>query len=206
MTTYTTVANGDIDQDSPVTQPLMVSLRDNPIAMAEMATDAPVLASGWHPYDMVAVGDGADGVIYDYSVDGTVASVETPNFSDGWEYRLVFLDISPSSGTPDLEIEMYRETGAAYDTASSIFTTSGAVSNTYTGYLDFFLPRVSRNSHMAQPSTFVEGAGGGTYFTTAATSHGFVADKIGKARVSWSSGNIDGGKIHLLRRRDTLTA
>jgi hypothetical protein len=35
MTTYTTIPDTDIDQDSPVTQPLMTALRDNPIAIGE---------------------------------------------------------------------------------------------------------------------------------------------------------------------------
>lgn len=41
MTTYTTIADADIDQDSPVTQPLMTALRDNPIAIGEGAAGAP---------------------------------------------------------------------------------------------------------------------------------------------------------------------
>lgn len=41
MTTYTTITNAEIDQDSPVTQPLLTSLRDNPIAIAEGSTGAP---------------------------------------------------------------------------------------------------------------------------------------------------------------------
>lgn len=41
MTSYTAIPNGDIDQDSPVTQPLMTALRDNPIAMAEGDDPAP---------------------------------------------------------------------------------------------------------------------------------------------------------------------
>jgi hypothetical protein len=41
MTSYTAIANGDIDQDSPVTQPLVTALRDNPIAIAEGASGAP---------------------------------------------------------------------------------------------------------------------------------------------------------------------
>lgn len=45
MTTYTAIANTDIDQDSPVTEPLMSALRDNPIAMAEGASGAPKIAT-----------------------------------------------------------------------------------------------------------------------------------------------------------------
>lgn len=41
MTTYTTIANSAIDQDSPVTQTLMQALRDNPIAITEGASGAP---------------------------------------------------------------------------------------------------------------------------------------------------------------------
>lgn len=41
MTTYTAIPNGDIDQDSPVTQPLMTLMRDNPIAISEGAAGAP---------------------------------------------------------------------------------------------------------------------------------------------------------------------
>lgn len=45
MTTYTTIPDADIDQDSPVTQPLMTALRDNPIAIAEGAAGAPRIAT-----------------------------------------------------------------------------------------------------------------------------------------------------------------
>jgi hypothetical protein len=41
MTTYVSIPNGDIDQDSPITQPLMTALRDNPIAIAEADSTVP---------------------------------------------------------------------------------------------------------------------------------------------------------------------
>ena len=41
MTTYTAITNGQIDQDSPITQPLLTAMRDNPIAITEGATGAP---------------------------------------------------------------------------------------------------------------------------------------------------------------------
>ena len=52
MTTYTDIPDGDVDQDSPVTQPLLTALRDNPIAIAEGAAGAPKIA------DKVVVGVG----------------------------------------------------------------------------------------------------------------------------------------------------
>lgn len=41
MTTYVPIPDGDIDQDSPVTQPLMTAMRDNPIAITEGSSGAP---------------------------------------------------------------------------------------------------------------------------------------------------------------------
>ena len=41
MTTYTTVPNSDIDQDSPVTVALTTALRDNPLAIQEGDASAP---------------------------------------------------------------------------------------------------------------------------------------------------------------------
>lgn len=41
MTDYLPIALSDIDRDSPVNQPLMTALRDNPIAIAEGSSGAP---------------------------------------------------------------------------------------------------------------------------------------------------------------------
>jgi hypothetical protein len=50
MTSYVSIPNGDIDQDSPITQPLMTALRDNPIAIAEQDASVPVgLHLGFYP-------------------------------------------------------------------------------------------------------------------------------------------------------------
>jgi len=45
MTTYTAIDNANIDQDSPVTQPLLTLMRDNPIAITEGALNAPKVVS-----------------------------------------------------------------------------------------------------------------------------------------------------------------
>ncbi len=45
MTTYTAITNSQIDRDSPITEPLMTLLRDNPIAIAEGAVGAPRILS-----------------------------------------------------------------------------------------------------------------------------------------------------------------
>lgn len=62
MTTYTNIPDGDIDQDSPVTQPLMTALRDNPIAITEGASGAPRI----NPIDAMSH-NGAVGAVGTYA-------------------------------------------------------------------------------------------------------------------------------------------
>lgn len=206
MTAYAAIANGDIDQDSPVTQPLMTALRDNPIATAEGSVDAPITAAGWHPYDAINIGDGNDGKIYDFATDGSVANLVSPDFADGYEYRFVIVDISGATSSADFRVEMYRETTAGYDTATAIFSMGVTASVGYTGMITIPHPRLSRKSFLAERTTFVDDSAGGTASGGAATvSHGATAEKILRFRFSWSAGNIDGGVIYMLRRRDPLT-
>ena len=46
MTAYVTITDGEIDQDSAVTQPLLTAIRDNPIAITEGAVGAPRVLIG----------------------------------------------------------------------------------------------------------------------------------------------------------------
>lgn len=41
MATFTTITDGQLDQDSPITEPLMTALRDNPIAIAQGDSTVP---------------------------------------------------------------------------------------------------------------------------------------------------------------------
>lgn len=203
MTTYTAIPNGNVDQDSPITQPLMTLMRDNPIAIAEGAAAAPVVAAGWHPYDLVNVADGADGVIYDFSVDGVVTSIETPDFEDGYEYRLWFVSVTTTTSA-DTTLEMYRATSAAYDTATVIYTTNGGAT-TYTGCVEIPKPRLTRKTHAAHIAVPFADDSSGAAPTPGAllVSHGASAEKIGKVRIAAPSFN--GGIIYLERRREYLS-
>lgn len=46
MATYTTITDGQVDQDSPISQALITALRDNPLAIAEGASGAPKIVAG----------------------------------------------------------------------------------------------------------------------------------------------------------------
>lgn len=203
MTTYTAIPDASIDQDSPGVEDLFTLIRDNPIAIAEGSTDAPVLSAGWHPYDMVLVGDGNDGEFYDFSTDGASAAIETPDFADGYEYAIVVEDYSCTINS-NLQIELYLPTPAAWVIVS---TTAVTVPVNIRGIFQIHMPRFASYAHSGSwivPLSSSTPAALATGSSSVVIS-GTTATKVSKARVSMAAGTTDGGKLYLLRRRDYLT-
>ena len=220
MTSYVAIPNGDIDQDSPVTQPLMTALRDNPIAIAEGDNTAPVNQTAWHPYNKVTVNDANTGIIYNFPTDGAVATVTSPDFQDGYEYAFMFDLILGTVSIATLQIDWYRETSAAYSGSTAVngFPNS-STSAPMSGFIALPFVRVARRYHTA----IGEGFSGTTNSfasipTTIVLSGNAVGDptsvegirhaasqKILRVRFSYDSGNITGsgstGKITMYRRR-----
>jgi len=196
MTTYTTISTGSLAVGEPLTSTIAIAFRDNPVAITEAASGAPVIQQAWHPYNKVTNGDANTGRIYDAAIDGAVANLVTPDFVDGFEYRLIFYRMGHSSGgSQDLQFEIYAETSAAYaspaiELEASVAATTGRAG----GMLD--LP-VARSSVQNQFYDIHAG------FSAVSGNHEFVstAQKVTKVRVSFSSGNISAGKIWLYRRQ-----
>ena len=109
MTTWTTISNASVAVGAIPSSTLITALRDNPSAAQESAAGAPVSVYGWVPVDKVTVGDGKRGVIYDFSVDGSVTTITTANFVDGYEYRMVVSDLTPSASA-QVQFEIFGET------------------------------------------------------------------------------------------------
>lgn len=203
MTTYTAIPDTAIDQDSPLTEDLGTLLRNNPIAMAEGSTDAPVLSAGWHPYDMVLVGDGNDGEFYDFASDGASAAIETPDFVDGYEYAIQIEDYSCTING-SFQIELYFPTPAVWAILSTASVTAPV---NLRGIYQLHFPRFASYGHggswlmpLSDPTNGILDSGNDTIAVSGAS-----ASKVSKARVSVSSGTTDNGKLYLLRRRDFVT-
>jgi hypothetical protein len=75
MTTYSTIADADIDQDSPITQTLMTALRDNVLAIQQGDATAPHIASRALDLSFVTGTRTTAGVIctMDATVDSNIA-------------------------------------------------------------------------------------------------------------------------------------
>lgn len=199
MTTYSTISNpavavGGIPASSTVT-----ALRDNPIAIAESASGAPILSSGWHPYDKANVGDGAAGLLYDHTVNGAVATITTPDFEDGWEYKLVGRAFGHTNGSArSMSIQVHSGSYQSYKTTATFSNTT-----TISFDAEIYSPRYAQTQHVGlfinsfsdaqQMKTFDYGPG----------DFGIISPyKLLRAQISMSgSVNIAYGKVWLMRRR-----
>jgi hypothetical protein len=205
MATWTTIPNAAVAVGGIPSSTTVQAFRDNPVAIAESASGAPVVFSGWHPVDKVSVGDGKTGLIYSHAVNGTVATVVTPDFEDGYEYRIIGRDLThdDASNNRTLTVQGFYETAAAYrDMVSSTGLTS-------TGFFgcdyEILTPRISARAHLVRSTTYANGnvnTGTGSsdsYITT--------AQKLTRARITFRAGsnNITGGQIWFFRRREYAT-
>jgi len=203
MTDYNVILDAEIDPDAPLTSDLAYRFRNNPIAIAEGDADAPAMATGWMNY----TGSEALTAIYDFAIDGAIASIETPDFEDGWEYRIFLSDIDTVSGTDIIYLDLYRETTAAY--ADHIFATD-SISSEVTAYYDILMPRRAVLAHFvdirwtAGTANDVDQVGDLARNGLASVRHS-TAQKILKARIIPQSTNLSGGRIFLLRRQVGFT-
>jgi len=122
MTSYVVINNSEIDPLSPLTAELATKWRDNPIAISEAVSNAPVNQSVWHPWDKVTNGDTNIGRIYNSAVDGAVTSAQSGTFASGFEYRFRYNLIMSSSDA----IKFQAWDGGAW---VDIFQTSASTSH-----------------------------------------------------------------------------
>jgi hypothetical protein len=93
------VSDDAIGHKKPITLQTGRALRDNPIEIASGGFGAPITEAAWHAYDAEAWGDGADGLVYDYAVDGAVSTIDLGAVTAGYEYRVVYEQIRISTAT-----------------------------------------------------------------------------------------------------------
>jgi hypothetical protein len=201
MTTWTSISNAAVAVGAIPSSTTVTALRDNPSALAESASGAPVMVSGWHPHDKVSIGDGKTGLIYDFAVNGVQSSVVTPDFVDGYEYRVVALDLNHSDTLNNrrLQMEAFKETDAVYRLIRQ--SADGPSSAEFGYHAEFYLPRIASQSHFVITMCYKDDEFSAS-IDAASAMNDPPAQKILRARVSFSVGNITAGKIYFFRRRE----
>ena len=205
MTTWTTISNAAVAVGAIPSSSVVTALRDNPSAVAESSSGAPVMVSGWHPVDKVSTGDGKTGLIYDHAVTGTVTSLVTPDFVDGYEYRIVAVDLlNDSISTVRLSLDAFFETDAIYKRLR--YGPDGTGNAATCGFdLEIVMPRLAKVTHLANGQTYRNGDISNDGIDN--TSYETPAQKLLRARIRFTSGtstfgSIVGGKIYMFRRRE----
>lgn len=149
---------------------------------------------------------------YDHGVTGDVATAESGAFADGYEYAFRLEGLRCSSTGRPLCVAIYKATDAAWHSAINISTTNNATFDDYWGWVETIMARTSASYHQIRASVHedvnitagTDDVSGG--FNAAAVTAGMVfwslatAQKVGRVRFSWVSGNITGGKIIGYRR------
>lgn len=207
---WTDIPDGALAVGGRPRSAVVTAMRDNPIAQAQLADGAPFNRAVWHPYDWVdsVVDHTKDGLIYDSAVDGSVAFIETSDFIDGWEYALDLEDVRPVS-TFALRVQAFNATAGAYAAplaTTGVLTPSPSSVPRVWGLIEFPAPFVSKQFLNIKGHGFWhDGAnnpplsipmGLGVTITSAATI-------TSKARLIVSFGNINNGKVRLLKRIPT---
>lgn len=210
MTSYTAITEAETNPEAPLTSVLAKRFRDNPIAISEGATSSPITRAGWHPYNKITVGDANTGVIYSFPTNGTLATITSPDFEDGYDYAFVLDLIKPAGGGGSpLSINLYRETSAGY-AGTVTASVSVSTSNGLIGWVELPFVRQSRVSHIIDyRSTDYNGTNRISPSVSAgisAVNHA-TSQKILRAQISFSGQSVTGysagtGTITMYRRKE----
>jgi hypothetical protein len=196
MATWIAPIDTETDPDAPLLSSLGKRWDNNVIAAFEGDVGAPLSAAAWHPYDGSTVGGGNDGLIYDNAVDGNVGTVETPFFEDGYEYRLLCLEVVASS-TGNWTVDLYALATGAWIGATTTSVSLNALT-AHAAIITFYEPRRSDNAHVV--SGFISNNTGSNRSDLGGAVITGSSGKIRNARID-PSGLMSGGRIYLHRRK-----
>lgn len=206
MADWTSQDTNSLLPGEPWTSAKALAAFENPVALAEGATGSPEIHTNWVPYNAAS---GGNGVIWDYSVDGAVGIVETPNFESRFEYKLYAENLTINDAS-QFGVFGYMVVADAYDS----LTPAGAddygldLSETDGRTLDFVLKRPDKSSIFHQFEYYyplpVTGAGAVSTPTLNRRLYGHPAnDTISKLKIETNtagSRTLESGRIILYRR------
>jgi hypothetical protein len=198
---WTDPIEATFDPEKAIRSEQGILLSFNPIALALAKPGAPYIVTDWHPFDGAAVGDGNEGVIYDFATDGGVTEIVSPDFAEGWEYAFIF-DALATAG--DLTVELFRATSGSYSDAGDLDDGTVATARPICGRVWIPAPQVASN--MFQVTCDVNPQRIGTSNTTNPGAVGgvrvFMSTKQVITRVRFASTiPTTGGRVLMHRRR-----
>ena len=202
MATWTNIPDSSVEPGKPIRSIDTLALRDNPVAIAGHDTGAPYLVNNWYPYDRETNGDG---IIYDFAVDGAVASITSPDFEVGYDYLFIANNISDSTtSTSAIYFEPYTSPLNAFQLIDWLLIGGTASTDMAWGSVMASIPMLS-----SQIKSFVITRAQKASTTTITTSeinasrvYASAAQTVLRARIrSSGGGTINRGVITMLKRK-----
>jgi hypothetical protein len=192
VTNYTSLPNAAVQAGGRPRGSTITALRDNPIAIAEGDSTAPVNAACWHPYDMVFANDGAIGRFYNGTV---VASVTTPTMVAGYDYMFRGIGLSHNDGTP----RSFLVNGVDF-----VGTTLANTTTLNFGF-EIIAPAITDWPKRMWNSVYRTSIGGTNIGSPAETStFGNNATGLTTFNFTWGAGSFDAGQLFMYRRRNYM--
>ena len=214
---YTPLLEMTFDPEEPIRSEQGLALYGNPEAIIRGKQGAPINEAAWHPFDAETWGDGADGLVYDYAVDGAVSTIDLGAVAAGYEYRVVYEQIRISTATGFRYLYFDVEVGGTYRAIKmldmsyyvggeipsyGVYRHSGASVASMVGF--------ERTAYSVF-SSYLFNTTGNTYTTGAALDGGAATNGVGIAaadtaiptnmRLRLSGSTLSDGKIWLHKRK-----
>jgi hypothetical protein len=127
----------------------------------------------------------------------------TPDFVDGYEYRILALGLRHNAaliGTDRrLQLEAFKQTDAVYRLVRQSDT--GVNDQDFGYHAEFYFPRLESTSHFVMTMTYRNSSFSAQIDADSAM-YDTPAQKILRARISFTGDSIAAGKIWMFRRRE----
>jgi hypothetical protein len=184
----------------------------NPIAISYSKAGAPVNKYSWHPADMLTIGDGEDGLVWDFAVDGAVSAIEVA-LADGYGYRLRCVGMEHSATTvQNIVIEGKGATSATYATSSGarvLVIEDMAADIPFDFEVDLDTPTRTLSTHFGRGIRWIEsgGIGGVETASVAGVVYFSTAQALTHLRVTTplQATTFTAGKLYVERRVDAAS-
>jgi len=120
MADWTTIPDTQIEPKAPVTSELMTALRDNPVAIAQGATNAPKIAESWR-------------TVSSTSTSATLGDIE---YGQGARVEVYFGGTLAAGSTTTIKAAISSDNGSTYPEEASLLSLSATIKDPTTFLLN----------------------------------------------------------------------
>lgn len=186
----------------PMTSAKALAFFENPVALAEGASSAPVVATGWHPHNLTNVGGAQTGLFYDHAVNGNQSQINTPDFEDGYEYAIRMENFG-ATGAATITVAAFRSVTGSFSPEVNLIEAGNSL---LWGVLEVPFARTEKTGQGVFSATgLYRNTGNNTDFIGALGIPYGVSTAQKTTRIRFAGTTFNSGRLYLLRRREYVS-